>query len=192
MMTSTTISSMRVKPAWRARRRAKGEVLHGELESNRFNDNRRMVSNLHNRWAVAGATFVLWALVAASAVYWGLKCHGRAARRSRTVAVAARRAPADPAAVARLLGASPAAAAAAPVASLASRFALVGVVASRSHQGAALIAVDGKPAKPFRVGAAVDDGLVLQSVESRRAVLAASTDGPPVVTLELPLARKQP
>jgi general secretion pathway protein C len=94
--------------------------------------------------------------------------------------------PADPAAVARLLGASPASTAAAPVASLASRFVLVGVVASPSHKGAALIAVDGKPAKPFRVGSAVDDRLVLQSVGSRRAVLAESTDGPAVVTLELP------
>ncbi len=66
----------------------------------------------------------------------------------------------------------------------------MGVVASKSHQGAALIAVDGHPAKPFRVGAAVDQDLVLQSVESRRAVLAASTDGPPVLTLELPAIRR--
>jgi general secretion pathway protein C len=96
----------------------------------------------------------------------------------------------DPAAVARLLGAGPVTAAAATSASLASRFALVGVVADRSHKGAALIAVDGKPAKPFRVGAAVDEGLVLQSVESRRAVLAADTDGPPVLTLDLPPIRR--
>jgi len=32
-----------------------------------------MVSNPGNRWAVAGATFVVWGLVAASAVYWGMK-----------------------------------------------------------------------------------------------------------------------
>jgi hypothetical protein len=32
----------------------------------------------------------------------------------------------------------------------------------------------------------VDDGLVLQAVEGRRAVLAASLGGPPVLTLELP------
>ena len=145
-----------------------------------------MVSNLHNRWAVAGATFVLWALVAASAVYWGLKFTARpsgipiAPVAARTVTAA------DPAAVARLLGASPAAAAQAPVVNLSSRFALTGVVSSRSHQGAALIAVDGKPAKPFRVGSLVDDRLVLKSVESRRAVLAESTGGPAVVTLELP------
>lgn len=147
-----------------------------------------MVSNSHNRWAVAGTTFALWALVAASAVYWGLKLTARP--EGPAMAPLATRAPppADPAAVARLLGASPAAAA--PVASLASRFALVGVVASRSHKGAALIAVDGKPAKPFRVGTAVDEGLVLKSVESRRAILAASADGPPVLTLDLPPIRR--
>lgn len=149
-----------------------------------------MVSNLHNRWAVAGATFVLWALVAASAVYWGLKFTARSGGIPSVPAAARVPAPADPVAVARLLGASPAAAAQSPVASLASRFTLVGVVASRSHVGAALISVDGKAAKPFRVGSAVDDRLLLQSVESRRAILAETTSGPAVVTLELPLARK--
>jgi general secretion pathway protein C len=159
-------------------------------ESDRFNDNRRMVSNSQNRWTVAGATFAVWALVAASAVYWGLKLTARPAGPPAAPLAVRTPAPANPAAVARLLGASPVAAAATPSPSLASRFALVGVVASRSHKGAALIAVDGKPAKPFRVGAAVNEGLVLQSVDSRRAVLAASVDGPPVLTLDLPLIRK--
>lgn len=71
-------------------------------------------------------------------------------------------------------------------ATLASRFSLLGVVAARSHDGAALIAVDGKPPRPYRVGAAVDDTLVLQSVQPRRAVLSSSVGGPPVLTLELP------
>jgi general secretion pathway protein C len=163
------------------------EILHGVWQSNRFNDNRRMVSNSQNRLFVAGMTFILWALLAASAVYWGMKLAARPAGPAIAPLATRTPAPADPVAVARLLGASPAAAA--PVASLASRFALVGVVASRSHRGAALIAVDGKPAKPFRVGAAVDPGLVLQAVEGRRATLAATADGPPVLTLDLP-ARK--
>ena len=160
----------------------------------RFHDNRRMQSrsrsNPQGRWAVRGAAFVLWALAAASAAYWGLKLVGRPA--SGPVAAPSLRtaAPADPAAVARLLGATAQAAVAAPVASLASRFALVGVVAGRSRGGAALIAVDGKPARPFRVGSAVDEGLLLQSVEGRRAVLAASTGGPAVLTLELPPIRR--
>jgi general secretion pathway protein C len=89
--------------------------------------------------------------------------------------------------VARLLGANPVAAGpVAQVASLASRFSLLGVVSERDHEGGALIAVDGKPARPYHVGAAVDEGLVLQSVQPRQAVLANSLDGPPVLTLELP------
>jgi general secretion pathway protein C len=153
-----------------------------------LNDNRRMVSNSHKRWTVAGVTFLVWALLAGSSVYWGLKLTARPAGPTRAPLAVRTPAPAEPAAVARLLGASPAAAAPAP--SLASRFALVGVVASRTRQGAALIAVDGKPAKPFRVGAQIDEGLVLQAVEGRRATLAATRDGPPVLSLDLPPTRR--
>jgi general secretion pathway protein C len=143
---------------------------------------RRMVSNPGNRWAVAASTFVVWGLVAASAVYWGMKLSSGS---SAPVAPAVRAAPPpDPAAIARLLGAVPVAAA--PVASLASRFQLLGVVADVDGGGAALIAVDGKPPKPFRVGANVDEGLVLQSVEPRRATLGPTAKSPAALTLELP------
>jgi general secretion pathway protein C len=146
-----------------------------------------MVRMRDSNWDVRGMTFLLWAAAAASAVAWGLKLGGPASQ--GPVGASGYRAPtaADPALVARLLGQAqgnaPAAAAAAPVSS---RFSLLGVVADRTHQGAALIAVDGRPAKPFRVGSAIDEGLVLQSVQPRRAVLAATLDGPAVVTLELP------
>jgi general secretion pathway protein C len=92
--------------------------------------------------------------------------------------------------VARLLGSAPVAAApAAP--SLSSRFNLLGVVAGPGpDHGAALIAIDGKPAKPYRVGVQVDEGLVLQSVQGRRAVLAAADSGQQVLTLELPPPRR--
>ena len=152
-----------------------------------------MATSVQGRWALRLATLFLWLLAAGSCVYWGLKL---AARPSTTPVAAAGRAPlpADPVAVARLLGASPASAsapAAAPAVSLASRFNLQGVVAAAgSPRGAALIAVDGKPARPFRVGAAVDEGLVLQSVQPRRAVIAASRSGPPVLTLELPPVKR--
>ena len=148
-----------------------------------------MVTSLGSRWAVAGSTFALWALVAASAVYWGLKLSGRNGVATAPPAVRST-APADPAAVARLLGSTPAVATAAAKPSAASRFALVGVVADRSHGGAALISVDGKPPKPFRVGAAVEEGWVLQSVEARRAVLAPGTPGAQAITLALPLLPK--
>lgn len=146
-----------------------------------------MATTVQSRWPPRLATLALWLLAAGSGVYWGLHI----APQSSSAAVAAPiRAPlpVDPAAVARLLGANPVAASpgALPTVGMASRFNLLGVVAARSRRGAALIAVDGKPARPYRVGSSVDEGLVLQSVEGRRAVLSASAGGPAVLTLELP------
>ena len=135
-------------------------------------------------WTVRAATFVLWAAAAASAVYWGLK-GGGSARGSAAPPVAAPQPVPDAAAIARLLGqgagGSPAVAAAP-----ASRYQLVGVVSDASRHGAALIAVDGRPAKPYRVGSVVDEGIVLQSVAPRRAVLAKADGGAEVATLDMP------
>jgi general secretion pathway protein C len=75
-------------------------------------------------------------------------------------------------------------AAVAPSAS--SRFSLKGVVADTSNGGAALISVDGKLARPFQVGDLVDGRLVVQSVTGRKASLAAGTQAPVEVVLELP------
>lgn len=99
----------------------------------------------------------------------------------------------DAQALAGLLGAVPfAAAPAAPVAAVSSRFALVGVLSGRqSGGGAALIAIDGKPAKTFRVGAVVDEGLVLQALQPRQAQLGASMGGPTTVTLAISLSPAQ-
>ena len=130
-------------------------------------------------------TFVLWALVAASAVYWALKISQRGISAQATPPPVSAPAPTDAAALARLLGASSNAPEAAAAPAAASRFSLVGVAAG-PKRGAALIAVDGKAAKPFRVGSVVTDGFLLQSVEARRAMLAAEPDGPVLVTLELP------
>jgi general secretion pathway protein C len=52
-------------------------------------------------------------------------------------------------------------------------------------QGIALIAVDGKPPRPFRVGATVEDSLVLQAVARRGATLGPA-QGLAAVRLELP------
>jgi general secretion pathway protein C len=141
-------------------------------------------------WIVRGATFALWALAAGSAAYWGLKVSASAAPVAAPVAPPRQVGPVDPVAVARMLGSTPAAAAPAPpVIALASRFQLVGVAAgARSGGGAAVIAVDGKPARPYRVGSTIEEGLVLQSVRGRQAVIA-SREGQPVLTLELPQQR---
>ncbi len=87
--------------------------------------------------------------------------------------------------VARLLGAQPALQqeAATPAAS---RFVLIGVVARATGAGSAIIAEDGKPAKSYAVGSAIDQNLVLKAVAPRKAMLAASMADAPVHTLELP------
>jgi general secretion pathway protein C len=145
-----------------------------------------MVSNPGNRWAVAASTFVLWGLAAASAVYWGMKLSSSPS--TGPIAPPAPNAPAgDPVAIARVLGAAPSSPTAAPVASLSSRFSLQGIVAGPDGGGAALISVDGKPPRPYRVGAAVDEGLVLQSVHPRRASIGATMQAPASINLELPL-----
>ena len=138
------------------------------------------------RWPAATATTALWALAAASAVFWGLRLAAPPdAPAPPPVADTPQAAP-DPAALARMRGAvsPPAAAVAAPEA--ASRVALRGVVADADQQGVAAIAGAGKPPRPFRVGATVADGYVLQSLEARAAALGASAGSAPAFTLQLP------
>jgi general secretion pathway protein C len=142
-----------------------------------------MQTNAFQVWGVRLATLVLAALAALCATYWALK-----STHANSVAMAA---PAgfsalDPLALARALGGGGVVAPAAPQGVPSTSYVLVGVLADSQQGGAALIAIDGKAAKPYRVGATVDTNLVLQSVAGRRAVLAASVVGPAQVTLELP------
>jgi general secretion pathway protein C len=153
-----------------------------------------MVTPSPATWTVRGATFALWLLAAASAAYWGLKLGTGPALIAPPPAGGRVATAVDPAAIARLLGGTaplPGASAPAPVATLASRFNLIGVAAGASSGGgAAVISVDGKPARPYRVGSIVEEGLILQSVQARRAVLAAQPTGPAVLTLELPALKR--
>ncbi len=140
-----------------------------------------------SRWL----TLVVWALVAASGVAWGVKLF------ARPLAVPAQAALALPGVAAggdlsRLFGveaASPPVADQAPAPAESSRFKLIGVVAPAAAaaraQGVALIAVDGKMPRAFRVGALVDGDLVLQSVQAR-AVAIGPRGSPALVALELP------
>jgi general secretion pathway protein C len=49
-----------------------------------------------------------------------------------------------------------------------------------------LITVDAQTPKAFKVGQSVADGLLLQSLGPRQARLAASVDGPALMTLDMP------
>ncbi|HMC17231.1 MAG TPA: hypothetical protein VKI18_16470 [Albitalea sp.] len=133
------------------------------------------------------SAFVIWALVAASVVFWGLRLAARSPEApGYTVAVG------DAASVGgdltRLFGTAPAAAVtAAPTPEMASRFRLTGVMAPKrpGTEGVALIAIDGKLPRAFRVGAPIDGDLVLQAVSLRTAAIGPS-QGKPAVVLELP------
>lgn len=150
-----------------------------------------MLTNSQNKWWPRGVALAVWALASGSALWWGLRLVGLSEPLRQTPAPAA--APVevalDAGAVARVLGAVAVSDVVQPKGAP-SRFVLLGVVAGRSSAGAALISVDGKPGRPYRVGSKIEEGLVLQAVEPRRARLAPSPDATPSVVLELPLPAK--
>ncbi len=138
--------------------------------------------------------FVIWALVAATAVFWGLRLFVAAP------AAPAHAVPVGETAVlrgdlSRLLGSAPVAlAAAVGTPEAASRFRLIGVMAPRAvaasavnGAGVALIAVDGKPAKAYAVGARLDGEVMLQSVSLRAASIAMGPGQAPVLLELAPL-----
>jgi general secretion pathway protein C len=149
---------------------------------------------MRQNWTIRLATFFIWLVAAASGVYWALKfVQGTSTPANAAVVAPAPASGIDTAALAKGLGGgAPSSVAARPDAVVASsinasRFVLTGVVKGRSGgQSLALIAVDAKPAKPYRIGAQVADGMVLKSVENRQALLAASLQAPTAVTLDLP------
>lgn len=133
--------------------------------------------------------FAIWAAAAATAAFWGLRVF------VATPQIPAHAQPADggalpPADLSRVLGAAPVIVEAAPIApEISSRFRLVGVAAPKANDnrpgGVALIAIDGKPPRAYRVGTAIDSGLVLLSVHARGADLGPRGEAAQV-RLELP------
>ena len=138
------------------------------------------------KWLLRSATGLRGAVTAASAGYWGSRIAGSDA----TVAMPQAPRPAfavDTAALARALGALPAAVSAgAAEPGAAQRFALMGVIASVTGKGAALISVDGQPPRPLSVGAQVAPGYTLKAVGRREALLVDSASVPAQIKLSLP------
>jgi len=151
-------------------------------------------------WLPRIFAFLLAALAAGSAAFWVLKWAAPSVGGDVTFRVSLEQdrplsVLADASSVARALGAagSISTPSAAPVLA-ASRFVLAGVVAGDSQQGATLISVDGKAAKPFVVGARVGDEWFVKSVQTRRAVLVRADtagqmprDGGAELVLDMPL-----
>ena len=138
-----------------------------------------------NKYVLRIVTLVLAALVVLSVSFWVLKMMQGASTTAAPTTLAAAT-PSDPKALARALGGGISPTTQAEPALSASNLILQGVIAHGTQRGVALIAVNGKPAKPFVVGAAVDADWVLQSLSTRSATLknAAGTAGERV--LELP------
>lgn len=143
------------------------------------------------------ATFFVWLLAAGCAVYWALQfVRGPVAPPSATASESSTGiGTVDAQALALGLGggkapagSSPTEAPAAPSALQAARFLLTGVVVqkTRASSGVALIAVDGKPPRPYRVGSQLTDGVVLHSVAVGKALLSSTMDAAPSLTLDLP------
>ena len=148
-----------------------------------------MQTSFYARWWLRIATFLAAALAAASAGYWALKLTAPAIEPSSSKLVSQGPAAPTPQVIARVLGGGqigPAAPSAVALDSAASRYKISGVVAGKNDRGYALIAVDGKPARPFMVGSQVSDNLLLQSVNKAGAALATSLDGPVAIRLDLP------
>ncbi len=151
----------------------------------------RYAASAPSRWQLSSrvvlliSTALVWAAVAYSSVGWFLRDNPTSSGRSSSVAIAQPVGEAfDSQAVERALGAQAQVAQAAPT--LASRFQLVGVLNADANSGVALISVDGKPAKPFRVGKPIAEGLVVQSTQAKRVQIGATLDGPSTLSLDLP------
>jgi general secretion pathway protein C len=145
-----------------------------------------MLVNYPHPWRTRVVTFFLAAAAAASIAFWSLKWP-MAARTDRVATLELAPATIDSAKLAQLLGFSASGTgASAPMANTAARYKLIGLIAQGGQHGSALIAVDGEPAKPFRVGELLTDGMILQAVKVHSVTLAADMSGNQGLTLELP------
>jgi len=133
-------------------------------------------------------SLLVWAVVAYSAVVFRLQWGGGvpvddvvAGSEQKQVSPDA-----DYLNVSKALGAAPVQSASA---SLASRFVLVGVIDGGPSQGVALISVDGKPAKPYRLGQTVTDGFVVLATGPKKAELGPQLGATATLLLELPLKK---
>jgi general secretion pathway protein C len=162
-------------------------VMKAVLNGKAFHHNRAMLIHEPNIWWLRTSTLLLAALAAGSATFWSIRWMTPSPGLPSTEINAGSQPLANPLGIARLLGGGRTELlAGAPTGGVASQFKLLGVVASPSERGYALIAVGPLPAKPFRVGDAIDETLILQSVAPRSASLATSRDGPVAQILELP------
>jgi general secretion pathway protein C len=134
-----------------------------------------------------GAALV-WGAVGLSLAYWGLALWGAVSEQAVPVMPERSESP-DSQQVARALGAGASQATTASVPSPA-RHALIGLATDAAGRGVALIRTDDSPARSYRVGATLPDGMVLLALGPREAGLGTSAEGPVSVRLELPMSSR--
>lgn len=141
-------------------------------------------SNL-NAWTLPLFTLFIWLLAGFCASYWVLKF----VTTKPLVATTAQSLPnaaIDTKAIAKLLGAVEGEVNKPMNVVPSTKFVLSGLAFTTGGRGVALIALDEKPAKPYRVGSLVADDLVLKSISKNSAVLGSSMKSPDALTLEMP------
>ena len=140
-------------------------------------------------WLLRGATLAVWLLVGSSLVFWGLRLLPAPGGNAPVPAPTPLSQP-HAQAMAPLLGVA-AAVPDHPTAHTlqAPRVTVFEVMAGHTaNTGVALLAIDGKPPKPVRVGTELEPGMVVQSVHPREVRLGPSAEGPSTLTLTLPAA----
>lgn len=112
----------------------------------------------------------LFALLCGIVAAWALVLLAPRAPIAPAGAVAQAQPPADLTLAGQLFGGAPVAAGTAAAAAPVSNIQVAGVLAAGAR-GVALLAIDGKPARPFAVGEPVGDGLAVRSVDAHEVVL---------------------
>lgn len=131
---------------------------------------RPLSSEMYKAWLPGALTAGLWAGAAAGVFYWGVQLTAPPQTLAlQAVAAAESRGPSTTH-VANALGQT------APVQAtpVSTQFKLLGVMASASGHGSALIAMDGLPPQAYRVGQKVHEDWTLLSLTSRQAKLKSS------------------
>lgn len=137
-------------------------------------------------WSLRLITLAVWLLAVLFGAFWAMKfvtvkpVNAAYAVTSPAIAI-------DSQAIAKLLGAPDLVATKATITPASSNYALFGLATTDGGAGVALIATDGKPAKPYRVGSKVADEWVLKSISRTEAILATGMNAADGMKLDLPV-----
>jgi general secretion pathway protein C len=147
-------------------------------------------------WRSKLATFFVWLALGLCLAFWWLRAQVTGVIEVPPVASIRTSLDAHPGRVAAVLGGAIERAAGAEPTAIAvgaeTRLALVGVVADGRGGGAALLAIDGQPPKPYRTGASVLDGLNLTRIDRKSVWIgpakngAEASSGSPAFEIKLP------